>query len=229
MTGPVRAIACIGLLAAVGLAIPQARADDDCAVPLGRGWPPATENYGTAVEQLLVDDAGPVLALTRLPSRGTESALVLIAANEGDWTLRFAEADKRVLDWSGGTDLKRELRTGQTPERTDVPMPAPLARRLVDMWQRALSSAVPADRPAAYSDDDTWLFVFGDPVSNAEPALRISGQMPECGVTEYLSEQVGLLVEATDDRDSRRVRRWDQLEASLDDMDRTMTADVAGR
>jgi hypothetical protein len=170
-----------------------------------------------------------MLTLTRLPSRGTESALVLIAADEGDWMLRFAEADKRVLDWSGGTDLKREFRTGQTPERTDVPMPAPLARRLVDTWQRVLSSAVPTDRPAAYSDDDTWLFVFGDPVSNAEQAQRISGQMPECGVTEHLAEQVGLLVEATDDRESRREKRWRQLEASLDDMDRTMTADVAGR
>ena len=201
-----------------------AHAADACAVDLGRGWPPATENYGTAVEQLFFGGAKPVLSLTRLPARSVESGVQLIAGEgEGDWRLRFTEADERVEVWSSG---KRELRVGQQPDVVEVPMPAALARRVVTDWQRALSTQVPADRAAQFHEGEVLLFVVGESATG-EP-LRVSGLQPACGPTAELMEQLGLLIEATDDSDEKRFKRWRKLEESLDELESQLEQTLAG-
>lgn len=218
----------LGLAAAVLVAqafsMPSARADDEvCKLDLGRGWPPATENYGSAVEQLFFGSARPALSLTRLPARSAESGLHLIAGEgEGDWTLRYTEADERVEVWSGG---RRELRIGQQPEVVEVPMPAALARRVLAQWQRTLGTQVPADRTAEFHDGEVLLFVVDDPASG-QP-LRVSGLQPGCGPAAALMEQVALMIEATDDSDEKRFKRWRELEQSLDQLEQTL-AGVAG-
>jgi len=195
-----------------------AHAQEACALDLGRGWPPATENYGSAVEQLFFAGAKPVLSLTRLPARSVESGVQLYAGEgEGDWRLRFTEADERVEVWSGG---KRELRVGQQPDVVEVPMPAALARRVVADWQRALSTQVPADRTAQFHEGEVLLFVVGE-TATGEP-LRISGLQPACGPTRALMEQVGLMIEATDDSDEKRFKRWRKLEESLDQLEQSL-------
>jgi len=195
-----------------------AHAQEACALDLGRGWPPATENYGSAVEQLFFAGAKPVLSLTRLPARSVESGVQLYAGEgEGDWRLRFTEADERVEVWSGG---KRELRVGQQPDVVEVPMPAALARRVVADWQRALSTQVPADRTAQFHEGEVLLFVVGE-TATGEP-LRVSGLQPACGPTRALMEQVGLMIEATDDSDEKRFKRWRKLEESLDQLEQSL-------
>ena len=194
-----------------------AHAQDACALDLGRGWPPATENYGSAVEQLFFAGAKPVLSLTRLPARSVESGVQLFAGEgEGDWRLRFTEADERVEVWSGG---KRELRVGQQPDVVEVPMPAALARRVVADWQRALGTQVPGDRAAAFHEGEVLLFVVDDA---AGQPLRVSGLQPGCGPVANLMEQVGLMIEATDDSDEKRFKRWRELEESLDQLEQTL-------
>jgi hypothetical protein len=207
------------VLAAQLVAAPIARAQDACKVDLGRGWPPATENYGTAVEQLFFAGAKPVLSLTRLPARSVESGVQLFAGEgEGDWRLRFTEADERVEVWSGG---KRELRVGQQPDVVEVPMPAALARRVVADWQRALGTQVPGDRAAAFHEGEVLLFVVNDAASDGQP-LRVSGPQPGCGPVAELMDQVGLMIEATDDSDEKRFKRWRELEESLDQLEQTL-------
>jgi hypothetical protein len=207
------------VLAAQWLAVPAARADDEvCRLDLGRGWPPATENYGTAVEQLLYPGGRPALSLTRLPARGAESGVQLIAGEgEGDWTLRYAVADERIAVWSGG---RREMRVEQQPEVVQVPIPATLARRVLANWQRVLGSQVPADRTAEFHEGEVLLFVVEDPAAGAP--VRISGLQPGCGPAERLMEQVGLMIEATDDSDEKRFKRWRELEESLDQLEQSL-------
>ena len=201
-----------------------AHADEACALDLGRGWPPATENYGTAVEQLFFGGDKPVLSLTRLPARSAESGVQLFAGEgEGDWRLRYTQADERIEVWSGG---KRELRIGQQPEVVEVPMPAALARRVVADWQRALSTQVPADRTAQFHEGEVLLFVVDDAAAGG--SLRVSGLQPGCGPTAELMEQVGLLIEATDDSDEKRYKRWRELEESLDELDVQLEQTLAG-
>jgi hypothetical protein len=207
------------VLAAQLVAMPAARADDEvCKLDLGRGWPPATENYGTAVEQLFSAGAHPVLSVTRLPARSVESGLQLIAGQgEGDWTLRYTQADERIQVWAGG---RRELRVAQQPETVEVPMPAALARRVVAGWQRALNAQVPADRNAEFHDGDVLLFVVDDAASGQ--SLRVSGLQPGCGPAANLMEQVGLMIEATDASDEKRFKRWRELEQSLDQLEQSL-------
>ena len=201
-----------------------AHADEAGALDLGRGWPPATENYGTAVEQLFFGGDKPVLSLTRLPARSAESGVQLFAGEgEGDWRLRYTQADERIEVWSGG---KRELRIGQQPEVIEVPMPAALARRVVADWQRALSTQVPADRTAQFHEGEVLLFVVDDAAAGG--SLRVSGLQPGCGPTAELMEQVGLLIEATDDSDEKRYKRWRELEESLDELDVQLEQTLAG-
>lgn len=193
-------------LAALLLLAPAVQAQDACRVALGRGWPPATETYGTTVEQLFAVGAQPALSFTLLPRNGAESGLVLIASqNGGDWNLRRAVASERVHYWSA-TQL--ELRTGQTPDIQEVPMPAAIATRLVAEWQHALAAAAPEGSSAPFSEDDAWLFVAGD--------LRVSGLRPECELGELLRDQIDLLVEASDEGEEKREKRWRQLGESLD-------------
>lgn len=205
---------CLGVALLTAAAASPARADDEvCNLELGRGWPPATENYGSAVEGLFAGGVKPTLSLTRLPLRSVETGVQLIAGEgEGDWTLRYTQADERIQVWSGG---KRELRIGQQPEVLQVPMPAALARRMVADWQRALSTQVPKDRIAQFHDDEVLLFVVD--------GLRVSGLQPGCGPASQLMEQVGLLIEATDDSDEKRIKRWRKLEESLDQLEQSLT------
>ncbi|QQP95501.1 hypothetical protein [Lysobacter enzymogenes] len=208
-------------LAAV-LAAPLAQAADGCVAPLGRGWPPATENHGSAVEQLLAGKAEPRLSLTVLPTRATENGLLLIpgAGADADWTLRHAVPNERVQVWSrsrGGGAL--ELRVDQEIDSEDAPMPAALAQRLVAAWKRALEQAVPADKPAEYRDADQLLFVVD--------GVRVSGARPDCGVGETLMEQATLLTEAAGASANKRERRWRDLNESLDELDKQLQAPPA--
>jgi len=196
------------LLAGALLFAPMVHAQDACRLELGRGWPPATENYGSAVEKLFAGDAAPALRLTRLPPAGQESGLLLIPGSAGsDWTLRRVRADKRVHYWS---DSRLELRVEQQPDIAEAPIPAALAQRLVAEWRDALGRAVPADQPAQFSEEETWLFAIGD--------LRVSGKQPGCEIGGHLLEQIDLLAEASDEGLQKRERRWRQLERSLDEL-----------
>lgn len=203
------------LLAAL-LAAPLAHAADDCRVDLGRGWPPATENYGAAVEKLFAGDAQPVLTFTRLPGYGAESGLQLIrGAGEGDWTLRYSQAEQRVRNWSGGS-LK--LQVDQQPDIAEVPMPSALATRVVAGWQRALATLAPEGTAAAFHEADVVLFVVD--------GLRVSGLVPGCGPGELLMAQLELMIEATDDGENKRVKRWRQLEQSLDELEQALAGNA---
>ncbi|QDH69005.1 hypothetical protein FKV23_01975 [Lysobacter alkalisoli] len=190
----------------------------DCEVALGHGWPPATENYGNAVESLLVDDDAPALMLTRLPARGTEDAVMLVPGAGGNWTLQYVTARKRVLNWTGsGAAMQRELQVEQTPKREMVEIPAGLAEHLVDAWRQTLAVAVPAGRDAPFSEDDTWLLVID--------GQRVSGAVPGCGAAGFMAEQAELLIKAADTRESRLDKRWGKLERSLDRMAKARAAD----
>lgn len=203
------------VLAVQAVVVPSARADEEveaCRIDLGRGWPPATENYGSAVETLFTGGLTPAFSLTRLPARSAESALQLIAGEgEGDWTLRYVEADERVQVWTGG---RRELRTDQQPDVAAVPMPAALARRVVAHWQRVMDAQVPKDRAAEFHDDEVLLFLVD--------GVRVSGLQPECGPIAQMMEQVALMIEATDDGDEKRIKRWRELAESLDQLEQSL-------
>lgn len=203
------------ILAAALLFAPLAHADDEqCRLALGRGWPPATENYGKAVEQLFAGDRPPALSVTLLPKAGAESGVLLVAdPYGGDWTLRRAVADQRVHYWSA---TRLELRTEQTPDVDEASIPAEVASRLVEEWRHALSIAAPEGSAAPFSEDDTWLFVAGD--------LRVSGLRPGCELGELLREQIDLLIEASDEGEEKRQKRWRQLGESLDRMRGTLDA-----
>ncbi|MFC3550390.1 hypothetical protein ACFOLC_05120 [Lysobacter cavernae] len=207
-----------GLLAGQALLAPPASAADDCRVDLGRGWPPATENYGSTVEQLFAGTARkPVLTLTRLPLRGVESGLQLFAGeDDADWWLRYSTADERVSAWSGG---RLELRTARPPEQVEVPMPAALGRRVVTEWQRTLGALTPQDRAAEFFDDEVLLFVVD--------GLRVSGLQPGCGPGEELMQQLELMIDATGDDEEDRAERWLKLGESLDQLEQSL-AGAAG-
>lgn len=209
MTGAGRAL----LLALALSAAPLAHAADECTLQLGHGWPPATENHGSAVEQLLIGDASPALSLTWLPKRGTEQSLMLLRpAAGGDWTLRHAEPPERIDSWdTSGGGLRRILRVDQQPELREVPMPATLAARVLDSWQRTLQAGVPADRVAEFHDDELLLFVID--------GERISGLEPGCGAGEVLMEQAEQLIKAADEEDADdRLDHWEDLDRSLNEL-----------
>jgi hypothetical protein len=205
------------LLAALLLA-PIARADDEqCHLALGRGWPPATENYGRAVEQLFSGGAQPALSFTLLPGAGAESGVLLIEGQDGgDWTLRRAVAEERVHFW-GPTRL--ELRTALAPAVDDAPIPAAVATRLVEEWRHALMAAAPEGSAAPFSEGDAWLFVAGD--------LRVSGLKPGCELGGLLRDQIDLLIEASDEGEEKREKRWRQLGESLDRMRQAVDGSAA--
>lgn len=197
------------LLVAALVFAPLAHADDDsCKLALGRGWPPATENYGSAVEKLFAGEQQPAWSFTLLPKMGAESGVLLIANPDGgDWTLRRAVADQRVHYWSA---TKLELRTEQTPDVDEARIPAAVATRFITEWRDALSSVAPEGSAAPFSEGDTWLFVAGD--------MRVSGLEPTCELGKRMREQIDLLIEASDEGDEKREKRWRQLGESLDRM-----------
>ena len=51
---------------------------------------------------------------------------------------------------------------------------------------------------------------------------RIGGTVPGCGAGEELWEQVELLIEATDDGDERRLRRWEQIDENIAAVERRL-------
>lgn len=200
----------VALLVAALVFAPLAHADDEtCKLALGRGWPPATENYGTAVEKLLSGEQQPAWSFTLLPRTGTESGVMLIPgpSQESDWTLRRAVAVERVHYWG---PVQLELRTQQAPEVAEVAIPADLAARFVRQWRDALSVAVPEGSAAPFSNGDAWVFVAGD--------LRVSGLKPRCELGELMRDEIDLLVEASDEDEEKRQKRWRQLGESLDRM-----------
>ncbi|UJB18405.1 MULTISPECIES: hypothetical protein [Lysobacter] len=214
-----RRLAWLGLAAA--LAAPFAQAADQCQFALGRGWPPATENHGSAVEQLLAAKAEARLTLTYLPTRGTESGLLLIpGSGDADWTLRHAMPNERVAVWNTGrASGALQLRVEQEVDNEEAPIPAALAQRLVAGWKRALESMAPKDKPAEYQDKDQLLFVVD--------GLRVSGVRPDCGAGEIIMKQAGLLTEASNESASKRERRWRALGESLDELDKELTDTAA--
>ena len=183
-----------------------------CTTDLGHGWPPAVGNYGEAVETLFEGKAQPMLSLVTLPKSGVETGVALLpGTQEQEWTLRYSKADKRVYNWnnnarSGGL----ELRVDQEPDQYQVSIPAALAQRLVRSWRAALDSAVPAERKAPVSEGEVLSFqVDGE---------RYSGSRWECGAGKLMMKQVALLIEASDTKEKKLDRRWQDLDESLDEL-----------
>lgn len=183
-----------------------------CTTDLGHGWPPAVSNYGEAVETLFTGQARPMLSLVTLPKSGVETGVVLLPGiQDQEWTLRYSKADKRVYNWnnnarSGGL----ELRVDQEPDQYQVSIPAALAQRLVKSWRAALDSAVPAERKAPISE--------GDVLSFQVDGQRYSGSPWECGAGKLMMKQVALLIEASDTKEKKLDRRWNDLDESLDEL-----------
>lgn len=204
---------CASFGLALILAAPLAQAADVCTFALGRGWPPATENHGSAVEQLLAAKAAPRLSLTYLPQRGVESGLMLIAGEgEGDWTVRHAVPNERVQSWSSSrSGGALQLRVEQEVDKEEAPIPLELAVRVVSAWKRALMTMAPDDKAAEFHDKDQLLFLVD--------GIRVSGLRPDCGVGETLMKQAGLMTEAANESESKRERRWRALGESLDELD----------
>ncbi|TWI10275.1 hypothetical protein [Aerolutibacter ruishenii] len=202
---------------AAALAVAPLAQADECVVDLGRGWPPGAQNHGEAAEKLLFGGRQPALALTWLPARGAERSLQIVPADDGDWTLRYAVADERVLQWVGVRGgVEQRLVLEQAPDVLEAPIPAVLGRRLADDWAQALASVVPEQRSATFHEGDLWLLQAG--------GVRTSGLAPDCGPTERLLEQVDLLIEAVDEKAAKRGKRWARIEQSLDTMREELAA-----
>ncbi|MBB5864229.1 hypothetical protein [Xanthomonas sp. 3058] len=193
----------------------------ECGSTLGRGWPPAVGNYGTAVTTLLDGATKPTLTLLTLPTRGVESGVSLVPGKDGaDWTLRHSRADERVYSWVSQSDRGAvQLRTEQTPETVEIPIPAALARRLVSNWTNALTRLAPTGRTAPVSE--------GEVLSFQVEGVRYSGTRPGCGAGELLVQQAALLIEASEGKENKRDKRWTQIESSLDELQQTL-AGTAG-
>ncbi len=193
----------------------------ECDSALGRGWPPGVGNYGTAVSGLLDGSAAPVLSALTLPTRGVESGVSLMPGKDGaDWTVRYSRADERVYSWVSQADRGSvQFRTAQTPETVEVPIPAPLAKRLLSSWSTALAQLAPAERSAPVNE--------GEVVSFQVDGVRYSGARPSCGAGELLMRQAALLIEASEGKEKKRDKRWTQIESSLDELQQTL-AGMAG-
>ena len=212
-----RARALLPLLLACLLA-PAAHAAE-CRLELGHGWPPATENHGSAVETLLASGSSAALHLTRLPRRGTESVLMLVPpADAGDWTLRYSRPPDRIDQRQAiANGITRVLLVDQQPEVLEVSIPAAVATRLVEGWRRTLQAGVAADREARFHDDDVLSIVVD--------GQRFSGPTPGCGPGELMAEQAEALVDAAGERDPDDFQeRWEDLWRSLDELDEALAA-----
>ena len=209
------------LIAAVALAAPaSAFAWGSCSVNLGQGWPPAVGNYGGAVEKLFDGAATPALSLVTLPARGLETGVALLPGKGGDWTLRYSRAQERVYQWvEGGARGGLQLRTEQTPETFEIPIPAALAQRLVRDWGKALGQISPNGATAPVMDGEVLSFVVD--------GVRYSGARPTCGAGELLLQQAALLIEASEGKEKKRDKRWNEIESSLDELQQTL-AGTAG-
>ncbi len=177
----------------------------ECPVKLGRGWPPATANYGAAVERLFNGDVPPALSMTWLPGNGKETGLLLLKGAEGvPWTVRYSEADKRVHRWVRNSLV---LQIEQIPEQATMPIPPALGQRLLEVWGDALRRLVPETTPAAYYE--------GDVLTAVVDGVRFSGPLPDCGPAGLLLQQAQQLIEASEEKEPQRERRLRELDASL--------------
>jgi hypothetical protein len=184
----------------------------DCQAQMGRGWPPGTANYGAAVERLFDGQASPALSLVWLPDTGKETGLALVQGAEGAaWTLRYSEADERVYHWSGNT---LELKTEQTPRQATVPIPAALAQRMLKVWSESLRQAAPEATAATFHE--------GDVLSAVVEGVRFSGPVSKCGPLEQILEQAELLIEASEENENKRERRWTEIDASLQELQQSL-------
>jgi hypothetical protein len=183
-----------------------------CSIDLGRGWPPAVGNYGQAVETLFDGKSQPALSLVTLPKSGVETGVALLpGTDEQEWTLRFSRADKRVYNWNNSARQGGlELRVDQEPDQYQVRIPAALAQRLMRSWKAALNAGVPADRKAPVLDGEVLSFMVD--------GERYSGTRPECGAGKVIMKQVALLIEASDTKEKKLDRRWQDLDESLDEL-----------
>ena len=184
----------------------------ECPAQLGRGWPPGTANYGGAVERLFDRQTSPALSLVWLPRSGKETGLALLPGAEGAaWTLRYSQADERVYHWSGNA---LELKTEQTPQQATAPIPAALAQRLLKVWGDSLRQVAPEATAATFHE--------GDVLSAVIDGARFSGPVSECGPLEQILEQAALLIEASDEKESKRERRWAEIDASLQTLQQSL-------
>jgi len=194
--------------------MPWSATAKECPAQLGRGWPPGTANYGGAVERLFDGQASPALSLVWLPRSGKETGLALLPGAEGAaWTLRYSEADERVHHW-GRNAL--ELKTEQAPRQSTVPIPAALAQRLLKVWSDSLRQAAPEAAAATFHE--------GEVLSAVVDGVRFSGPVSKCGPLEQILTQAGLLIEASEEKESKRERRWVEIDASL----QTLQLSLAG-
>lgn len=215
-----RAALLIAATALAAAAPSSALAWGSCNVNIGQGWPPAVGNYGGAVEKLFDGAATPALSLVTLPARGIESGVALFPGKTGDWTLRYSRAEERVYQWvDGGARGGVQLRTEQTPETYEVPIPAALAQRLVKSWTVALGQMTPQGANAPVIEGEVLSFVVN--------GVRYSGARPDCGAGELLMQQVALLIEASEGKEKKRDKRWNEIESSLDELQQTL-AGTAG-
>lgn len=201
------------VLAGLLIVLPAAHAGArECALDLGRGWPPAVGNYGQAVETLFEGKARPALSLVTLPKSGVETGVALLPGTSGQaWTLRYSRADKRVYSWNSTTSRGGvELRVDQTPDQYQVSIPAELAQRLLRSWQAVFAADVPAGRQAPVLEGEVLSFLLD--------GQRYSGTRPECGAGKLMMEQVALLIEASDTKEKKLDRRWQDLDESLDEL-----------
>ncbi|WAH63778.1 hypothetical protein [Xanthomonas hortorum] len=208
-------------LALLGVLPCTTAAARECESTLGRGWPPAVGNYGTAVTTLLDAGGKPSLSLLTLPTRGVESGVSLLPGKDGaDWSLRHSRADERVYSWVSQSDRGSvQFRTEQTPETVEIPIPAALAKRLVSNWTAALTQLAPTGRTAPVNE--------GEVLSFQVDGVRYSGARPGCGAGELLVQQAALLIEASEGKEKKRDKRWTQIESSLDELQQTL-AGTAG-
>ena len=212
-----------GLLLAAALvaAAPlPALAWGSCSVNLGRGWPPAVGNYGGAVEKLFDGQTTPAVSLLTLPARGVESGMALVPGAEGaDWTLRYSRAEERVYNRvENGQRSGVELRTAQTPERYEIPIPAALGKRLLTTWNAALGQMSPEGRNAPVLEGEVLSFVVN--------GVRYSGTRPTCGAGELMLQQAALLIEASEGKEKKREKRWNEIESSLDELQQTLAGNA---
>jgi hypothetical protein len=189
----------------------------ECPAQLGRGWPPGTANYGATVERLFDDQVSPALSLIWLPSHGKETGLALLPGAEGAaWTLRYSQADERVHHWSSSA---LQLKTEQMPQQATAPIPAALAQRLLKVWGDSLRQAAPETVAATFHE--------GDLLSAVIDGVRFSGPVSECGPLEQILTQAALLIEASEEKESKRERRWAEIDASLQTLQQSL-ADAGG-
>lgn len=197
---------------AVALAMAPLLPAAACTVNMGAGWPVATGNYGEGAANLLggVHEQG--IAWLLLPRRGAESQLVLAPDADGQWWVSRARADQRIHHTSrDSSHFGVQLRLDQQPEIERAPIPAELALRLVDRWERALAAAGLAEQAPLMEDEDM--------LSIQLSGQRYSGRAPSCGGLPRLLGQRVLLEELVGSKEKKHEKRYEAISRALDKYD----------